>query len=183
MSATNDSNESTGPQPETKPDLKVVEGAGQPAASAEPVDEAAPTEEAAASEQPADEAAAPPPSPAAAEAPPSRSRLPLILGLALALAIVFALLQGQRADRLADQIEALEAELDLVGAELAAHRKHLARVRTAVDDLASRAQAVSDLAHAAPGTTEPEAGASPEAGQGEPAPEPAPEASPGVVDF
>jgi len=132
-----------------------------------------------------------------ASAPPARSRLPWLLGVALVFAIVFALWQGQRADRLTADVARLEAELSVVGAELAAHRAHLARVRVGVDDLASRARALSDLANADPAagaSTEPEA-AQAEEPQGAPEALEAPEApesgdgaaaatdEPGVVDF
>lgn len=131
---------------ETAPDLKII-STDEPASTEAQAPEAAAD---AAFEQAAPDAPHEAPQTNAQEAPPEPSRLPWLLGVALVFAIVFALWQGQRADRLASAVGVLEAQLATAGAELSAHKAHLSRVRVGLDDLTSRTQALSDLAHAEP---------------------------------
>ena len=122
------------------------------------------------------------------EKPSRRSRwLVALLLVALVVAIYSGYSQGQRADQLADEVSLLEGELSRVGAELAAHRAHLVRVRVGVDDLSGRVLALRELAHLDP-EAEPSAGASERVGEepGEGAlsePSFGPESPPGVADF
>ena len=208
MAASNDSS-STPVDP--KPDLKVVdtgvsgeastESAATGSAAAEPEATLGEAPSSSPSPSPAS-ASSPPPAPADRVRPlpgpsssePSRSRLPWLLGVAFVFAVIFALWQGQRVDRLATEVERLETELSVAGAELQAHRAHLSRVRVGIDDLTSRAQSLSDLAHADPSASTSAPAPAPAAAQstidtpsdvgaGRGASTPVGETDPGSVDF
>jgi len=186
-SSSNDTRDTDDPQVEPRSGLKVVEPSEAAGEAVEPgVDADTSTDTDAAQAEAETSTASQTDSPdwsepAAADAPsaPGSSRLPWLLGVALVFAVIFALWQGQRADRFATEVERLTGELELVGAELSAHQAHLARVRVGIDDLAGRAQSLADLAHTEPGT-DPEAGAT-TPGEGA---EPLPDAEiPRITDF
>ena len=94
----------------------------------------------------APKAVVPEPAPAAAE--PSRGSrwVVWLLAAALVVAMLWGLSQGRYAAQLSAEVTRLEGELSVVGAELEAHRSHLASVRLGLEDVTGRMLALRALA-------------------------------------